>query len=447
MPFVLDSAIKWDLFISYAHVDDLDGWVDRFHKQLSVKLDKRGGRAGEIQIWRDPKLDEATIFDHVIKTRVEQSAVFLALCSNGYRRSEYCRSECEGFRQRFGDAGLRAGERSRIVRVRLHKIPYDELPGTSDRTGAFDFFTAEGDDDIGTPLETDSAEFRAKVDRLSGVLFRILENLRKNGPEEEQRDGEPTRGPTPATGEVFLAEVCDAQRKTRERLDNDLAALKVTVASQTPPPFTAAEHERAVQSALAGCKLAVHLFDECQDRPIQGRPDTTYGREQLRLVRARKVPQLIWISQRMPPGQTAASSSVDAAWLDFLDELENAKRDEGQYQVVRCPRSELAAQVEALVSKLRPPTRPPRRRARGAARRAREGPPRRLRRLQGAPDGRDPAGPDRPGRRPPPEHHALRGAAEAVAGSHDPLRPGQRGVGAGQAGRGPEAHGDVLQRA
>jgi hypothetical protein len=141
---VADPDLKWDVFVSYAHVDNAEGWVESFHKKLAVRLDMLGGRAGEIQIWRDPKLDEATLFDAVIKSRVQQSALFLALCSHGYKRSKYCREEFDAFRQHFGDARLRVGDRSRIVRVRLHNIPFEELPGTSDRTGAFDFFSAVG---------------------------------------------------------------------------------------------------------------------------------------------------------------------------------------------------------------------------------------------------------------------------------------------------------------
>ena len=38
MPFVPDPDVKFDVFVSYAHVDNLEGWVERFHKQLSIKL-------------------------------------------------------------------------------------------------------------------------------------------------------------------------------------------------------------------------------------------------------------------------------------------------------------------------------------------------------------------------------------------------------------------------
>jgi hypothetical protein len=349
MPFVPDADLKWDIFVSYGHVDNAEGWVERFHKQLSVRLDQLGGRAGEVQIWRDPRIDEATIFDEAIRKGVEQSAVFLALCSNGYLRSPYCRQELDTFRRRFGDAGLRVGDRSRIVRVRLHNIPYDELPGTSDRTGAFDFFAAEGRDDIGTPLETGSGEFRSSMDRLSKAVFLMLKDMRKAF--EEGREHEEVAEP-PAKGEVFLAEVCDSLRKVRGRLAADLAARAVTVGPQLPPPYAAAEHESAVRSALDGCRLGVHLFDAWGDNPVQGRSSTTYGREQIRLVGERKTPQLIWLSQRVRVGQ-AATESVDAAWVTFLAELESARRDGGQYEIVRCPPSELASLVAARIGDLR----------------------------------------------------------------------------------------------
>ena len=125
-----------------------------------------------------------------------------------------------------------------------------------------------------------------------------------------------------ASGDVFLAEVSDSQRKALERLTADLTARGVKIATRLPPPFAAAEHEAAVRSALGGCKLAVHLFDAWSDNPVQDRSATTYGREQLRLGQERKLPQLVWISQRVPLGQAAPNTSLDASWIEFLNELE-----------------------------------------------------------------------------------------------------------------------------
>lgn len=177
MTFVSHPDLKWDVFISYAEVDNSEGWVTRFHEQLSIKLDQLSGRTGQIQFWRDTKLDTATGFDAVLKKRVEQSAVFLALCSAGYLRSEQCRSEFETFREHYGDEGLRVNDRSRIVRLRLQNIAYDDLPSTPDRSRVFDFFAWADDDPIGSLLETDSPNFRGRVDQLSKTVFQILSDL------------------------------------------------------------------------------------------------------------------------------------------------------------------------------------------------------------------------------------------------------------------------------
>lgn len=352
MPFVPDPDVKWDVFVSYAHVDNLEGWVERFHKQLSIKLDQRGGRAGEIQIWRDPKLDEATLFDAVIRDRVEHSALFLALCSSGYKRSEYCKGEFEAFCKRYGDARLRVNERSRILRARLQNIPYEQLPGTSDRTSAFDFFVAAEDDPIGKLLETDSPAFRDKVDRLSTVIWLMLQDLR--GPEKPSPQAE-AGGPLTGARSVFLAEVADSQRKARDRLSADLVSLGLTVAPRTPPPFPAADHEKAARARLASSKLVVHLCDAWSDNPIEGREDRTYSQEQFRLAQELKLPQLLWISPRVPLAQSAPSESLDTGWIGRLNELESAQREEGQYQIVRCPASELPALVAARLPKDREP--------------------------------------------------------------------------------------------
>jgi hypothetical protein len=58
-----------DIFISYAHVDNQtasqkeDGWVDCFHKHLEVRLAKKLGRMGLVEIWRDDKLERGQLFD------------------------------------------------------------------------------------------------------------------------------------------------------------------------------------------------------------------------------------------------------------------------------------------------------------------------------------------------------------------------------------------------
>ena len=44
-----------DVFISYAHADNTEGWVDNFEERLRNRLRQFDRKAG-VTIWRDPKL-------------------------------------------------------------------------------------------------------------------------------------------------------------------------------------------------------------------------------------------------------------------------------------------------------------------------------------------------------------------------------------------------------
>jgi len=68
------STYDFDIFISYAHLDNPplpdnnSGWVDHFHKELQITLDRRVGKSQKIKIWRDNKLDGNQVFD---QTRIK----------------------------------------------------------------------------------------------------------------------------------------------------------------------------------------------------------------------------------------------------------------------------------------------------------------------------------------------------------------------------------------
>jgi len=83
------SGFAFDIFISYAHVDNLPvlapkGWVAQFQQQLEVLLWKRIGRVVSVKIWWDPVLGGNHLFDKTIQEKIEASALFVALTSAGY---------------------------------------------------------------------------------------------------------------------------------------------------------------------------------------------------------------------------------------------------------------------------------------------------------------------------------------------------------------------------
>jgi hypothetical protein len=55
-------GFEHDIFISYAHVDNAsadneDGWVTRLHSSLLKLIPQKIGRAENLSIWRDLKLN------------------------------------------------------------------------------------------------------------------------------------------------------------------------------------------------------------------------------------------------------------------------------------------------------------------------------------------------------------------------------------------------------
>lgn len=113
-------GLKNDVFISYCHGDNVPedpgrrGWISDFGERLRVKLKQLLGEPAEV--WWDKKLSGDHALDLEIKTRIENTAVFLAIVSPLYLKSEYCALERQWFLHAFRDKIL-VGSRMRGMRV------------------------------------------------------------------------------------------------------------------------------------------------------------------------------------------------------------------------------------------------------------------------------------------------------------------------------------------
>ena len=113
-------AFAHDVFISYAHVDDLPldparpgqsvGWVTTLVQHLENFLGQEIGRAEGFTVWRDKyNLRGNNSLTPEIKAELERTALFIAILSPGYIASAWCPDEARFFAQRFaGDLAGRA---------------------------------------------------------------------------------------------------------------------------------------------------------------------------------------------------------------------------------------------------------------------------------------------------------------------------------------------------
>ena len=162
----------YDIFISYAHVDNQKGWVKEFHDELTIMLAQRFGRIDTIHIWIAETLTGNELFDDVIKNRINQSALFLALNSHAYHASDYCRQEIDWFHKKAATEpyGMRIGERIRFFNACLYDIAHTEWPEEFGGTLGFPFDDRESK----WPLDTKSKPFQNQLAKLVETIYKTL---------------------------------------------------------------------------------------------------------------------------------------------------------------------------------------------------------------------------------------------------------------------------------
>ena len=358
------SGFEYDIFISYAHVDDQTadegetGWVTAFREHLDVQLSKRVGRIGAVKVWQDPALEGGQLFDQTIKNSIDSSAIFLALTSTGYLASDYCRQEVKWFTEK-ADAehlGLAVGDRMRIFNLQLNNIPFPDWPAEFGRTSGFPFHDAQEADDLGYPSDPKDRLFLQQIRKLVDAVYRTLLVLK-----EKQAAApaivSPTKAPEESSADdqftVFIADTSDTLRTLRRRISNELQQEGIRVTSNLPPPYDAASHETAAITAISKAHLALHLLDGVPGREIEGQEDKTYPRRHAELSLEHARSQMIWVPQSLD-----TQSIEDSTYRGFIQQLETGARDESGYNFIRESPSNITREVLDRVEQLQTAARP-----------------------------------------------------------------------------------------
>lgn len=313
------SGFKYDLFISYVHDNDQDGWVTRLHHDIQQELD---GSIKGVEIWRDCELNSNTEFDEKIKKTIQQSALFLAVTSKRYLVSQYCRQELDWFytMAKKDSYGLSVQNERRIFNVLIHDIEYGKWPKEySGITGTSGFPLFDED---GKPLRQDEPAYRRQVRRLASQIEALLElftaEISRQADAPAQKPGAVIRSASAALGAptqpdeehvftIFLARsssLLDLKRQQLiKRLQPELAELQEAVGAvkilnaenRIPPPYAAEKHDEKVRAEMGRAELVINLLNEDQGIEMEDQPETTYIHRQVELGMAHAQRQLIWI--------------------------------------------------------------------------------------------------------------------------------------------------------
>jgi hypothetical protein len=354
---------KNDVFLSYAHVDNISedesekGWVERFERALRVRLLKLFGE--DVSIWQDArKLGRAQDFDDEIKDALDGSRVLVALISNRYLKSDYCKLEIDTFDERVGDRT--AGRRiPRVFPVLLYNIAPEKWPAACQGKSGFKFHDAEDDDPYAFPLEPGSKPFERALRELVKELHRSLNQLQEVESAQEEQGAHASAAsvaPTPSASapaqppsgsesqaadaadfNVFLATPADDLRSIWGQLAASLRREGVGVLDPVPPPYDEAGHTEKAAEAAKRADLSVHMLSSFPGAPIDPSDmSRTYPVEQTRLALDHSQSQLI-----LRPEDMKLEDVEDEAYAEFMASLDGRRRDSDRLEVAAVGRHQM----------------------------------------------------------------------------------------------------------
>ncbi|MCA1619493.1 MAG: TIR domain-containing protein [Acidobacteria bacterium] len=354
-------SYDYDLFISYAHIDDLSpfggekGWIDLLHERLSVLLAQALGY--ELKVWRDGhSLRGNDELGGAIGEGVTRSLLLLPVISPRYVQSEWCNREMATFHSAPPPAarGAAPAFRSRVFKVVKTPLP-DHLracePEQIRELIGYQFYGEDESSGVLTEFSPDPSDkqYWKTLNRLVADIKRTLIEL-KHAPAvsaapapnilTETPNAVAPAAPatnataptdavaaTPATATpskfVFLAETTGDLARDREALRDELRQRGHGVLPEQRLPLDERRRvEEAVRADLARCQLSVHMVGARYGSTPEDDPASVVQiQERLAAERGAADPsfqRLLW----MPPGLgTPALEVSDARQKSFIETL------------------------------------------------------------------------------------------------------------------------------
>jgi hypothetical protein len=308
MAFV--SRYEYDLFVSYAHADNVERWVTEFVDVLKKALLQRlGGQ--DARVFFDTSDTRANSQLSGLLAAVENSALFLAIGSPSYAGREWPRDELDTFVRRVSDP-------SRLFMIECLPLGEGEsYPPPLDTQIRFPFWRPSGPRPIAMAYSpvTDAEEFRPLVHSLAADIKDKLVSLRLLSRADEpskvrlsiarDSDAEANAFPKPAGSAkkvILLAQVTDDVEDERDQLRSYLKQYEdeIIVLPEAGYPQGGEAFKAALSWDLSRADLFVQLLGSRAGRTP---PDLLegYTHQQVDSAKAAGVPILQWRHPGLDP--------------------------------------------------------------------------------------------------------------------------------------------------
>jgi TIR domain/Domain of unknown function (DUF4062) len=352
-------SYDYDLFISYAHIDDLSpfggekGWISLLHERLSVLLSQALGY--EVNIWRDGhSLQGNDELGGAIGEGVTRSLLLLPVISPRYVQSDWCNREVNAFHAAPPPGHTAAPAfRSRVFKVVKTPLPVhlrDSEPEHIRNLIGYQFYGEDESSGVLTEFSPDPSDkqYWKTLNRLVADIKRTLIELKHTAaqvpatpaathapaaassptaaaPPAAHATAEVEAAPLPATPSkfVFLAETTGDLAREREAVRDELRQRGYGVLPEQRLPLDERRGvEEAVRADLARSCLSVHMVGARYGSTPEDDP-ASIVQIQERLAAERgaadaSFQRLLW----MPPGlATPALEVSDARQKSFIETL------------------------------------------------------------------------------------------------------------------------------
>ena len=309
-----------DLFVSYAHVDnqeripgnELSAWVATFADQLKIVLGQKLGRADWGDSWRDPRLRGNEPITPEIEHAVRNSAILVAVLSEGYLESEWCQRELDLFLESRGGP---EGANGRLFVVALSEIDRARWPDVFGDLLGYKFFAKEDGRarTLAVPvLDPKEQLYFTRLDDLSTDLADRLKKL-KEGPDSASPSVVAGTERKSCDGCVFLAEVTPDLELQRDDVKRHLTHVSIRVLPERYYIRTPAAYRQAMEQDLKQANLFVQMLGPYSGPATEELP-SGYEGLQLELAKVANIPILRCRDTEIDP-----NTKIDARRQDELN--------------------------------------------------------------------------------------------------------------------------------
>jgi len=318
MPYV--QGFNNDVFISFAHTDNTDGWVEAFHIRLKDRLLQIGAQAS---VWRDNKLRGTDIFSDEIFSHLKDSAVLISIISPSGIRSSWCQDERQKF-EKFAElnGGFRIGNTLRAVKVVKTPLENDEHKDLFGTLGYEFYQRIEGTRRF-KEFDPSSPEFRDRIDWVAQEILDILNVLCKQNLGSDR--------PKPS---VYVAATSSDLEEPRQSIVRQIEDWGYTVLpTSSLALLDSSSFRSSVNAALAKSLLSVHLVGKQRGLIPEGEEKSIVVL-QYELAQSRPAERVLWVAPGQSPDPVVLSSIandqegveiLEGRTLEDLKELIEAK--------------------------------------------------------------------------------------------------------------------------